>query len=203
MSWLGLALACLAGAVSPGPSLLFILAVRGRDGAAAALAAALGHGLGVGVYALAAAAGLALVLQSYAGISLGLSLLGAAYLLWLAYGFWPRCQPSANAPQLAPQSTTGGFVSGFLVAVLNPKVVLFFGGIFAAMVPAGAGAAEVGFTAIMAASIDALWYAVVALLGAGLAQRIARPTWARGFAVFFALAGILVAFRAVYALASA
>ena len=196
MSWLGLALACLAGAVSPGPSLLFILAVRGRDGSAAALAAAVGHGLGVGVYALAAAAGLALVIQTQPGIGFAVSLLGAAYLLWLAYGFWPRAHGVDKDQPGVSHTAAGGFFSGFLVAVLNPKVVLFFAGIFAAMVPADVGGTAVMLAAVLAAVIDAGWYALVAIAGARLAQRIDQPAWARGFAVFFALAALLVAARA-------
>nr|MBV6630183.1 LysE family transporter [Oceanococcus sp. HetDA_MAG_MS8] len=200
MSWLGLALACLAGALSPGPSLLFVLAVRGRDGSMAAVAAALGHGLGVGLYAAAAATGLALVIQTYPALELGLSLLGAAYLLWLAYGFWPRKDSADYLPSAPPRSARSGFVSGMLVALLNPKVVLFFAGIFAAMVPAGAGALEVICAAALAAAIDAAWYSVIALLGARLAQRMSQPAWARGFSVFFAAAAGLVLLRSMLAL---
>jgi len=56
--WLSLAMICLAGAVSPGPSLLVILDATRRGGRPAGMLAAIGHGLGIFIYAFGAATGL-------------------------------------------------------------------------------------------------------------------------------------------------
>ena len=56
--WLSLISICLLGALSPGPSLMVILACTAENGRKAGVLASIGHGLGVFIYALAAASGL-------------------------------------------------------------------------------------------------------------------------------------------------
>src|SRR6185295_10726604 len=85
---LSIAGAITIGAVSPGPS--FVLVVRTaiarsrRDG----LAAALGMGIGGVTFAALALLGLNAVLAQASWAAVGLKLLGAAYLLYLAVMLW-------------------------------------------------------------------------------------------------------------------
>ncbi len=53
--WLSVTLACLFGAMSPGPSLAVIIATSVTQNRAAGLLAAVSHGLTVGLYALTTA----------------------------------------------------------------------------------------------------------------------------------------------------
>ena len=66
--WLSLISICLLGALSPGPSLMVILACTAENGRKAGVLASIGHGLGVFIYALAAASGLSYLLNNYQSI---------------------------------------------------------------------------------------------------------------------------------------
>ena len=81
--WLSLISICLLGALSPGPSLMVILACTAENGRKAGVLASIGHGLGVFIYALAAASGLSYLLNHFQSVFLALQLLGAGLLLWL------------------------------------------------------------------------------------------------------------------------
>ncbi len=189
-----LASVCLAGAVSPGPSLLFVLATRAREGRQAALLVALGHGVGVGLYALAAVLGVAAVAQAHPMVARMVEGLGAIYLLWLAWNIWPRVTSAetslADETERPAPALHRAFGAGFLVAVLNPKVMLFFAGIFAALAPAGASYPEQAGMAGMAAVIDAGWYAVASYAGGSLARLLAHCTVQRMIAALLAAFGL-------------
>lgn len=188
-----LAAVCTAGALSPGPSLLFVLATRARHGAQAAVRASIGHGVGVGVYAMAAVWGVATVTQSHPLVARTIETVGALYLLWLAWGVWPRGDGSESLPQAATDTPTPAhrsFVQGFLVAFLNPKVMVFFVGIFAALAPATASWGERSGMGLMAATIDAAWYALVSLAGGAVSGVFAHCTVQRMIAALLAAFGL-------------
>ncbi len=188
--WLMLASVCIAGALSPGPSLLFVLDTRARHGRSAAFLASLGHGLGVGVYAVAAVLGVAAVAQTHPLLARSIEWAGAAYLLWLAWNIWPRSsgenREGDSADRHAASMHHRSFIAGFLVAILNPKVMLFFAGIFAALAPATASRVELAGMGAMAAVVDASWYALVSYLGGALSQFFARCTVQRMIAALLA-----------------
>ena len=134
--WLSLISICLLGALSPGPSLMVILAYTSEKGREAGVLASVGHGLGVFIYALAAASGLSYLLTHYQSVFLGLQLLGAALLLWLVLRIARatfiqskiREQETENINKSA--ALHHAFRDGFLIAVLNPKIAAFFISLF-------------------------------------------------------------------------
>ena len=81
--WFSLALICFFGALSPGPSLLVILAVTAAQGRRAGLLISFGHGLGVLFYAFLSATGLSLLIVSYENLFVFVQILGAIFLIWL------------------------------------------------------------------------------------------------------------------------
>ena len=66
--WAGLALVCALGAMSPGPSLAFVLRNTISGGRQRGLTAAIGHGTGIGLYAIAFIAVLSEILDSFPSI---------------------------------------------------------------------------------------------------------------------------------------
>src|SRR6202023_2061074 len=98
--FLGILGALTLGAVSPGPSFVFVsrtsLALSRRDG----MAAALGMGIGGVIFAALALFGLQAVLAKVAGLYAGLRLAGGLYLLYVAFRLWR----AAGAPLIAPAS---------------------------------------------------------------------------------------------------
>ena len=126
--WLSLVSICLLGALSPGPSLMVILACTAENGRKAGVLASIGHGLGVFGYALAAASGLSYLLNNYQTVFFGLQFLGAGLLFWLGARLLAATIRSAEKPtSQSPQpALSNAFRDGFLIAVFNPKIAAFF-----------------------------------------------------------------------------
>lgn len=114
---------------TPGADFLYTVTRTLRDGWQGGIAAALGISSGCIVHALAAALGLAALLAASAWAFAFIKWVGAAYLLWLAWGML-RAARAAPAPVAAAESPPASFAAiyaqGFLTNVLNPKVALFF-----------------------------------------------------------------------------
>jgi threonine/homoserine/homoserine lactone efflux protein len=173
-TWLSLVVVCTLGAMSPGPSIALIIDITAKGGRQHGVVAAIAHGLGVGCYALLAAAGLAVVVQQSSLLFSLLQFMGAAFLAYLglkALGFNVAIKrnKAATSSSEQPHSTTptnyrSSFVVGFLTAILNPKVALFFLALFSQFVSPDAGLLEKIVMGSTAAGIDTLWYVLVALL---------------------------------------
>jgi len=135
--WISLALVCILGALSPGPSLAVIYAVTRMNGRASGLTAAFGHGLGILLYAFAAATSLSYLINNHADLFFILQLIGALMLLWLGYKLL-KSSFSTLQPAETPDSKSGkvskgllgGFTTGFIIAAFNPKTAAFFVSLF-------------------------------------------------------------------------
>lgn len=125
-AFLAFALASLALNIVPGADMTFVAASAARGGRRVGLAAALGIAAGCFVHILAAVVGLSALIAASAEAFTLLKWLGAAYLLYMAWGLLRG--PKAAAPSVpAPKLTAAqAFRSAALVNVLNPKVGLFF-----------------------------------------------------------------------------
>ena len=115
---------------TPGVDFLYTLTRTLQYGWRGGVAAALGISSGCVVHALAAALGLAAVLATSAMAFTFIKWIGAAYLLWLAWGMLRAAAvdrgAEATAASIGPATPMKIFWQGFLTNVLNPKVALFF-----------------------------------------------------------------------------
>lgn len=196
-AWLSLLAVCVLGAMSPGPSLAVVVRNTVQRGRAQGLATAVSHGLGVGVYALATALGLAAIIATEAALFQGLTLAGSAYLLWLGANALRGGQPfeSPSGGPTPPAQAWSGARDGFAIALLNPKIALFFLALFSQFTRADAGALEVALLAGTATVVDAGWYAIVALVLSGRGF----SGWLRRYGVWIErLTGALLVFIALY-----
>jgi len=179
--WLSLISICLLGALSPGPSLMVILACTAESGRKAGVLASIGHGLGVFGYALAAASGLSYLLNNFQTVFLGLQFLGAGLLFWrgarlLAATFRSAEQTQQETPQPA---LSNAFRDGFLIAVFNPKIATFFISLFSQYLDSGQALLLHLSMAGLAGFIDMAVYVFYAVLAStavvhGLIERDAR-----------------------------
>jgi threonine/homoserine/homoserine lactone efflux protein len=161
--WLKLTILCLAGAASPGLSWLIILSMSANHGIRTGLAGAVGHGLGITVFALITVFGLAAVLQAAPELAHVLTWLGIALLAYFGYQL-----ARAGAPPLAEQLRTGsGLIAGFIVAIVNPKVLVFFLAVFGPFINPNHSLKTQLFMGLLAGVIDALVYTLVALFALG------------------------------------
>lgn len=162
--WLSLATVCTLGAMSPGPSLALVIRNTVQGGMSRGVATAVGHGLGIALYALLVAMGLGLVITQTPALFEAIRYAGAAFLIYLAWqAIKPKATPSPETPNRDPYRRYQGFIGGFLVAFLNPKIAIFFLALFSQFVQEGAPWRDKLIMMATAGGIDALWYALVAL----------------------------------------
>lgn len=114
--------------IMPGPDSLLIMTRSATQGWRAGVAACMGIGAGTFVHIFAAALGLSAVLATSATAFTVVKLVGAAYILYMAWGLL-RSKKSGEVTALATVPALPYrkiFAQGFLTNVLNPKVALFF-----------------------------------------------------------------------------
>ncbi|WP_417244141.1 LysE family translocator [Celeribacter sp.] len=133
----------LAAAMSPGPAVLLAARTALRDGMTRGVYLSIGIGLGAVIWAIAALFGLALLFQMAPKLLIGFKLIGASYLLYLAYKIWKHA-PEPMQTDL-PEGKTGlsnlGLVRlGITTQLANPKPALFFGTVFLTFMPVDAPA---------------------------------------------------------------
>jgi len=127
------------GAVSPGPSFLFVVrtsvALSRRDG----LAAAAGMGLGAAIITTLALVGVRAVISQVEWLYIGFKLLGGAYLLYLAYRLWRSAPAKPTQDEASPMPRRGvgrSFLLALATQLSNPKTLVVISGIYAALLPA-------------------------------------------------------------------
>lgn len=121
------ALATSALAISPGPDNIYVLVQSISNGKAYGMATVCGLITGCIIHTTLLAFGVSAIIKANENLFFGIKVLGACYLLYLAYKvfkadaaitFKSDTVPKKNLKQL--------FVQGFFMNVLNPKVTIFF-----------------------------------------------------------------------------
>jgi len=118
--------ACVALALLPGPIVTLLIANGLRHGTRAALTNIAGVQLGLVIALTVVAIGLTSLMATMGYWFDWVRFAGAAYLVWL--GIRLIREPVAGVEADAPSPPRGGFfLQGFLVALSNPKLLVFFG----------------------------------------------------------------------------
>lgn len=127
-TWLIYAIAILGLSLTPGPNGLLALTHGALYGPRRATLTVLGGVSGFTVLMAVSMLGLGAVLQASAQALTVLKWVGGAYLVWLGIQLWrsPAMHLTLAAGQAAPSASVL-FRQGFLTAISNPKVLLFFG----------------------------------------------------------------------------
>jgi threonine/homoserine/homoserine lactone efflux protein len=113
-------------ALAPGPDNIFVLLHSAVHGRKAGLLVVLGLCSGLLFHTAAVALGLAAVFAASATAFTVLKLLGAAYLLWLAWGAWTAPVGITDTATHATMTPWQTYLRGVLMNVTNPKVAIFF-----------------------------------------------------------------------------
>ncbi|MGX4761600.1 LysE family translocator [Corynebacterium minutissimum] len=144
-----------AAMASPGPDVVQIIRLGARS-TRAAVWAAIGSTTGLVVWTVASLAGLTALISAHPVILVALQVAGGGYLLWMAFsaisgGIKERRAPATvvGTEKSAPQPrgfTPDGIIKlgtayrmGLVSDLSNPKVVIFFGAIFANFIDPGMG----------------------------------------------------------------
>ena len=113
-------------ALSPGPDNVFVLLHSAVHGRRAGLLVVLGLCSGLLFHTAAVALGLAAVFAASATAFTALKLLGAGYLLWLAWGAWHAPVGIADTTTQAAMTPWQTYLRGVMMNITNPKVAIFF-----------------------------------------------------------------------------
>mgnify|MGYP001321982691 CR=1 FL=1 len=148
------------GAMSPGPSLVVLLRNTMEGGKARGVSCGVGHGIGFGIYAFIAIAGIAQLKASAGNAASLLEITGGLFLLFLAAMMFK----GSAEESVHKRSTRRGFSEGFLIAFLNPKILVFLVAIFSQFVQPEFTWIERLTIAVIAMLIDGGWYVLVSLL---------------------------------------
>lgn len=169
-TWLSLVAVCALGAASPGPSLVVVARHSMTGSRLQGAACALAHAAGVGLYALLTVLGLAVVIANRPRLYLLLATAGACYLAWLGVQALraPAKPAAASASGILP-GWQAAARDGFAIALLNPKIALFFLALFSQFVGPAPGVLETAVLSLTAMGVDGVWYLLVALVLSGSA----------------------------------
>jgi len=150
----------ILGATSPGPSLAVVLRNTMMGGRSRGLSCAIGHGIGFGFYAAAVVFGLVTIMTELPTLFTILQVIGIGFLLYLGYGIYV-----ADVTKLDYEGgNREGFVEGFFIAFLNPKIAVFMLAVLSSVLDPGMSSETKWVIAIMGMSIDTIWYMLVALV---------------------------------------
>jgi threonine efflux protein len=164
--WFSLALVCMMGAMSPGPSLAVVLKHSLNGGMKNGMLAALSHGFGVGLYAAASLLGLGALMLQFPTVYQFLVYLGAAYLVYLGLKIlFSKPNDSELQVQKSAVSSSKALQDGFAIAFLNPKLAIFFLALFSQFIDPENLTLNIGIIMCLTVFvIDTGWYLLVALL---------------------------------------
>ena len=162
---LGLSFVCAMGAMSPGPSLAVVIRNTISGGRTQGIMTGVGHGIGFGIYAMLAVTGLSAILVADESKFELLQLSGAFVLLWLSYNMLTYV-PSEGVKE-HQSSGRKGFVEGFLISFLNPKILVFLVAVFSQFIDPEMSQFDRIVMAFIAGIIDTVWYVLVAAVLSG------------------------------------
>lgn len=131
-------------ALAPGPDNIFVLGQSALYGASAGICTSFGLMTGVMIHTAMVAVGVAALLVSWPAAFMALKIVGAAYLLWLAWQSL-HAQPVSYADdrRTAFPGYTALYRRGVLMSVTNPKLALFFLAFLPQFCVAGAGSLQI------------------------------------------------------------
>ena len=165
-SLIGVSFVCAMGAISPGPSLAVVLRNTISGGRTQGIMTGIGHGIGFSIYAFIAVMGLSSLLLANEQIFNLLQWVGVLVLIWLAFNMIIRNTPPGQSKE-SEGSGRRGFLEGFMIAFLNPKILVFLVAIFSQFINPNITNPGRFILAILAGIIDTTWYVFVATVLAG------------------------------------
>ena len=114
-------------AISPGPDNIFVAFQSFRFGFKSGFFVIMGLMSGCLVHTFLGAFGAAVFLSRFPFLLIGIKILGAIYLVYLAYSIYKQGAPKAlSAVEVVYKKFIDLYKQGFVMSVLNPKVGLFF-----------------------------------------------------------------------------
>ena len=160
--WFQFAAVCIAGAMSPGPSLALIIRNSTKYNRLGGIMSAVGHGLGMGIYAIFAVTGLSIIILTNIYIFKSIQIVGIIFLF--VFGILFIFQKNEKIDIDDSQNKLNSFLQGFSISILNPKILIWFSAVFSQFVRSDSTFLTNSILVITASAIDCIWYILVALI---------------------------------------
>lgn len=183
-----IAFALMLGAMSPGPTSIYVaknsIAISRQHG----LFTALGTGTGAAIFGLLAVLGLQAFLLAVPSAYLALKICGGLYLLYLAYKIIKHAKEPMQTENDGnqPMSLRRAYVTGVITQLSNPKIAIVLASIFTALLPKEIPSYFYVVLPLLCFFIDAGWCSVLAV---ALSAEKPRRVYLRFKAVFDRIAG--------------
>ncbi|MFD0485390.1 LysE family translocator [Kineococcus sp. GCM10028916] len=136
----GVVVIALGMVLTPGPNMVYLASRSIAQGRRAGLVSLMGVAAGFLVYLITASSGLSAVFAAVPAAFDVVKVVGACYLLYLA---WRMLRLGGGSPfsprELTPHSGKRLFFTGLTTNLLNPKIVLMYSALLPQFVTAGAG----------------------------------------------------------------
>jgi RhtB (resistance to homoserine/threonine) family protein len=132
-TWLLFSAVALLAIMSPGPAILLAISNSLTHGTRSVYLSALGNEIGIMIVSLSAVLGLGVILQTSTTLFLMIKVIGAAYLIYLGVRQWrskTNLFDRQNTEAKKARTNKSFFLEGLLIAVTNPKAILFFTALF-------------------------------------------------------------------------
>jgi homoserine/homoserine lactone efflux protein len=170
--------ACVVIIVVPGPSVTLIVANSLAHGTRAGLLNVAGTQVGIAAIIALVGVGLASLIEALGWWFEWVRLAGAAYLIWLGVKLL-RSSGALGGTRAAPQPRGGFLLQGLLVALSNPKTLVFFGAFIPQFIdPARSFAEQVAIMGVTAISVATISDGLYAVLVGGAGRRVSAR-WLR------------------------
>jgi threonine/homoserine/homoserine lactone efflux protein len=153
----------LLAVISPGPSLLLTARTAVARSRADGIKVALGLGLGTVVWASAALLGLNVLFETVPVLFTAMKVAGALFLFWIAYKIFTHAADPVDLAGGGDQGSERPVLKGFMTQISNPKVIVFFGSVFVAMLPASPPAWMIGALVGIVTLNEVVWYSLVSV----------------------------------------
>jgi len=161
--WLTISLICVAGATTPGPSLLVIVYINNREGMISGIIASIAHGIGIFIYALISIYAISFINKNLPTITPILQLIGALFLIFISYKmiFFKSSQNIFQNNLQLSKKYSGSFLIGLTTSIINPKILIFLTSVFSQFInDEFSDYTKIGI-GLLAGVIDAVWYILV------------------------------------------
>ena len=158
------------GAMSPGPSFIVVAQAALSKGRRVGFQTSIGMALAGALFALVAVLGVAALLSATPLAFLFVKVIGAIYLGYIGYAMIKHSTATLGSPE-SSAVTKSGLWSGLIVQLSNPKTIVVYTAVFAALMPKEPDNWLLVGLPLSIGLIEGAWYTLVAFV-------FARP-WAR------------------------
>ena len=111
----------------PGPDIIYVIMQSISNGKKYGIVTALGLVSGIIIHTTLIAFGVAAIIQRSESLFFIIKLFGAAYLFYLAFKVYQNpSEIQMNGEKITEQSLFDLYKQGFIMNLLNPKVIIFF-----------------------------------------------------------------------------